>query len=251
MHWLLAVTLPIYGIVLQNSQIFSLKRFSVIRVNPDDVGRLPESLRIIFVDPALGGEPIGNLEEAAKRIGFMPRLLNGKTPRRFFITNSVNEEARISVTALTAALQEAKVANIVVPADWDGVIIRLEQRRGIVADYGDFYIAEGGLSTLSAPSGVPVPQVMEVLFRVLGMSATDARGLREQFSANATAFVPIPKRYDMDIRQVPMPSGPGLLLQNADKGGELAFMWSIGDRSYFLTGLLTEEQAIAAANSFQ
>jgi hypothetical protein len=48
-----------------------------------------------------------------------------------------------------------------------------------------------------------------------------------------------------------MTSGTGLLLQNADKGGELAFMWSTGDRSYFLTGLVTEDQAIAIGNSLQ
>jgi hypothetical protein len=53
----------------------------------------------------------------------------------------------------------------------------------------------------------------------------------------------------MDIREVQLGAGPGMLLQNAEKGGELALMWSDADRSYFLTGLVTENQAIAIANS--
>jgi hypothetical protein len=55
----------------------------------------------------------------------------------------------------------------------------------------------------------------------------------------------------MDIREVQLTSGPGLLVQNAGKGGELAFMWSTTDRSYFLSGLITEDEAIALANSLQ
>jgi hypothetical protein len=77
----------------------------------------------------------------------------------------------------------------------------------------------------------------------MGINAPEARVLRDKFAATPSAFFPIPTRYDMDIRQVPMTSGPGLLLQNAAKGGELAFMWSIADWSYFLTGLITEDQS--------
>jgi hypothetical protein len=53
----------------------------------------------------------------------------------------------------------------------------------------------------------------------------------------------------MDNRQVEVTGGHGLILQNAEKGGELAFMWSTAERSYFLFGLLTEAQAIADANA--
>jgi len=52
----------------------------------------------------------------------------------------------------------------------------------------------------------------------------------------------------MDNRHVTLAAGSGLLLQNAEKGGEIALMWSDGDRSFFLSGLLSEAQAIAAAN---
>jgi hypothetical protein len=243
--------LSILAIVLAAQQTLPLKRYEVIRVNSDGLRRLPESVRSIFVDPVPDGTVVDNLEEATKRVGFTPRLISGKTPEQLFITQPVRQEAKVSVTALTAALRDAQVQNVNVPASWDGVYIWLEQRPGILADYGDFVLAQAAPSTLLAPADFPISQFFEVLFRAMGINATDARSLREKFAANPAVFFPIATRYDMDIRQIPMTSGTGLLLQNADKGGELAFMWSTGDRSYFLTGLVTEDQAIAIGKSLQ
>ena len=64
-------------------------------------------------------------------------------------------------------------------------------------------------------------------------------------------FFPIPSRYEMDIHEVRLNSGSGLLLQNAAKVGELALAWSSADRTYFVTGLMTEAQVIELANSIQ
>src|SRR5262249_43558636 len=183
--------------------------------------------------------------------GFTPRVLTGKTPKRMFVTNLVKEAATINVAALTAAVRDAKLQDITVPADWDGVTLELQQRPGILIDYGDFYVAQGPPRTLTTTPGFPIAQCLEVMFRVIGISTSEARNLRDSFAANASTYLPVAPRFDMDIRQVALPSGSGLLLQNADKGGELAFMWSTGDRSYFLTGLVTEDEVIAIAKTLQ
>jgi hypothetical protein len=243
--------ISILAIVLAAQQTLPLKRYEVIRVNSDGLRRLPDSVRTIFVDPVPDGTVVDSVEEATKRVGFTPRLISGKKPERLFITEPVRQEAKVNVAALTTALREAQVQNVNVPESWDGVFIRLEQRPGVLVDYGDFVLAQAAPSTILAPADFPVSQFFEVLFRAMGINATEARSLREKFAANPAAFFPIATRYDMDIRQVPMTSGTGLLLQNADKGGELAFMWSSGDRSYFLTGLVTEDQAIAIGKSIQ
>ena len=230
---------------------YPLQRFEVIRTDPEGIRRLPESVRRIFADPVPDGEPVDSLDEAAKRAGFAPRMLKSPTVVQWVVTDPVNEEAKISVAELMSALREAKITNVSVPEAWNNVIVNLQQSAGVLADYGDFLIAQAAPLTMNAPVGFSLPQFLEVLFRVLGLNASDAGALRQKFAANPSAFFPIPTRYDMDIRQVPLASGTGLLLQNADKGGELAFMWSAADRSYFLTGLLTEAQAIATANSLQ
>jgi hypothetical protein len=251
MRLISAVLVIAPAILLQLPQILTLKRFEVIRVSSDDMRRLPNSMRAIFVDPVPDGVPVDNLEEAAKRAGFTPRMLNGKTPQRMFITNIVNSEATINVAALTAAVRDAKLQDVTVPADWDGVTLGLQQRSGILIDYGDFYIAQGPPRTLTTPPGFAMAQCLEVMLRVMGISTSEARAFRDTFAANASTYLPIAPRFDMNIRQVPLPSGSGLLLQKADKGGELAFMWSTGDRSYFLTGLVAEDEVIAIAKTLQ
>ena len=234
---------------------FPLKKFEVIRVDPQGMERVPASVRPIFVDPLPDAELVDSLEEAAKRTGFTARLPEPSaipgTPAkaRYGVTDPVRTEAKVGVAELKAALQDAKVSGVTVPQAWDGIIIGLQQGPGVLVDYGDFFISQAPLLTLNPPAGFPLDEFVEVLLRVAGMKAADAGVIRQKFKGSPVAFFPIPARYDMDIREVKLTAGVGMLLQNADKGGELAFLWSDADRSYVLTGLMTETQAIALANS--
>ena len=90
-----------------------------------------------------------------------------------------------------------------------------------------------------------------MLFRVVGINGPDARTLREKFAANPAVFFPIPIRYEMDIHEVRLNSGSGLLMQNASKVGDLALVWSTTDHIYFLSGGLTETRIMELANSIQ
>jgi hypothetical protein len=83
------------------------------------------------------------------------------------------------------------------------------------------------------------------------MNAGQARTIRQTFAVTPLAFFPIPTRYDMDVHQVKLRTGSGTLLQNSSKQGEIALAWSDDDRTYFLSGQLTEAQAIATADSIQ
>jgi hypothetical protein len=232
-------------------QDIPLRRVEVIRVRQEDVGRLPQSLRSIFTDPVPDGEPVASLDEATKRAGFSPRLLRSQKVEQFVVIDPVNAEAKVNVGELTAALGEAKADNITVPPMWNNAVIGLRQGRGILTDYGDFFIAQAPSMTLSTPAGLALPEFFEVVFRILGLSAADARTLRDRFAETPSTVFPIPPRYEMDIHDVTLMSGRGLLMQNAEKIGELALMWNAGDRSFFLSGLLTEQQAIAIANGLE
>jgi len=239
------------ALVLQSPQSIALKRVEVLRVNPGDIERVPGSLRTIFVDPVPDAEAVDSLDEAVKRAGFTPRLPKSAKKPQFGVIDPIRGQATIGVADLADALREAKVTDVAVPQNWDRVTIAIEQGRGILADYDDFLITQGPPLTLNTPSGFPLDQFIEILARVLGMNAPAARTLRQSFAANPAAFFPIPNRYEMDIHEVRLNSGPGVLLQNAGKVGELALAWTSADRSYFVTGLLTEAQAIELANSIQ
>ena len=236
---------------LQSSQPIALKRVEVLRVTPADMERLPPAVRPIFVDPTPDAEPVDSLDAATSRAGFSPRLPKSANKPQFGVMDPVRAEVKIGVADLNAALRDAKAANVAVTQDWDGITIAIQQGQGILADYGDFLITQAPPLTFSAPSSFPLDQFIEVLFRVVGLNAADARTLRQKFAANPAAFILIPMRYDMDIHEVRLNSGPALLLQNGDKVGELALAWSSADRTYFVTGLLTEAQVIELANSLQ
>ena len=78
-----------------------------------------------------------------------------------------------------------------------------------------------------------------------------SQAIRGRFTANPAAFFPIGARFEMDIHDVRLNSSIGVLLQNGDKVGELALAWNGADRSYFITGQLTEAQVIEMANSLR
>jgi hypothetical protein len=251
-YGLLSTTLVFLSFSVQQlQQTFLLKRFEVVRVDAEGMRRLPPSVRSVFTSPVPDGELAKSLEDAVKRAGFMPRLLKSPAVSQYVVIDAINIDIKINVSELTAALRENKVEDISPPQQWNGVVIGLHQDQGILTDYGDFSIAQAPPLTLKTPPGFPLDQFFEILFRIARINATQARTLRQNFAANPAAFFPIAMRYEMDNRQVRLNSGSGLLLQNAEKGGELALMWSDGDRSYFLSGLLSEAQAIATGNALQ
>ena len=245
------VLVLLLAFTLQSSQAVALKRFEVLRVDPAGMERLPPSLRAIFRDPVPGAEPVDSLDEAVKRAGFDPRLPKSTNTPQFGVMDPVHAQITIGVADLNRALTEMKGTDVAIPQNWDGITIGIEQGRGILADYGDFLITQAPALTLSAPAGFRFDQFVEVLSRAVGINAAEARTLRQRFAGNPAAFFPISVRYDMDIREVRLNSGPGLLLQNASKIGELALAWSSADRSYFVTGDLTEAEVIDLANSIQ
>jgi hypothetical protein len=236
---------------LQSTQAVALKKFEVVRVNPSGMETLPESLRPIFADPTPGADAIDTVEEAAVRTGFTPRLPKSESKPEFGVIPPIHGEATINVNELNAALRNAQATDVVLPQDWNNVKITIQQAAGILADYGNFLLTQAPPLTITAPAGFPLDRFMEIVFRIVGMSAPDARALREKFATNPMVFFPIPPRFEMDIHETRLNSGSGMILQNADKIGDLAFAWSSADRSYFITGHLTEAQALEIANSLK
>lgn len=230
---------------------YSLKRFEVIRVDTNDIDRVPSSLRQIFADPVPDAEVVGSLNDATTRVGFTAKLPKSDKTPQFGVISPTSEQLKINVGELRAALNEAKVSGVAVPDAWDGLTMNLQQRAGVFADFGDFFIAQAPARTLSAETGFPVDQFLEVLFRVLGMDMMQAHELGQAFPAAPAGFFPIPRRFEMDIHTVKLRAGSGLLLQNASRQGEIALAWSDSERTYFLSGFLTESQAAGVADSIQ
>src|SRR2546425_1146197 len=175
---------------LESSLAIALKRFDVLRVDPAGMERLPPSLRAIFIDPVPSAEPVDSLDEAVKRAGFDPRLPKSTNTPQFGVMDPVHAQITIGVADLNRALTDMKGADVAIPQNWDGVTIGIEQGRGILADYGDFFITQAPALTLSVPAGFPIDQFVEVLSRAVGMNAAEARTLSRLFAAEGPCVIP-------------------------------------------------------------
>jgi hypothetical protein len=235
----------------QDSTSIALKRFEVLRVDQADIARVPNDLRQIFADPVPDAEVVNSLADATVRVGFTARLPKSEKMPRFAVVAPVGEQMKINVGELRQALTDAKAGDVMVPDSWDGVTIDLHQPPGVFADFGTFFMVQAPLLTFSVRPGFQLDQFAEVLCRILGMDAAQSRTIRQTFAITPMAFFPIPRRYDMDVHQVKLKAGSGTLFQNGSKQGELALAWSDADRTYFLSGQLTEAEAIATADSIQ
>lgn len=228
-----------------------LKRFEIIRADQPDINRVPNDLRPIFADPVPDSELVSDLNEATRKAGFTARLPKSDKPPQFGVIAPIGEQLKINAGELRKALADAKATDVTVPDSWDGVTIEMQQKRGIFADFGKFFLVQAPTQTFTMRSGFALDQFVEVLCRILGMNAVQARSIRQSFMAAPMAFFPIPRKYDLDVHQVKLRAGSGTLFQNGSRQGELALAWSDADRSYFLSGQLTEAQAVATADSIQ
>jgi len=235
----------------QETTSIPLKRFEVIRINQADVQRVPNDIRPIFADPVPDAEVVSSLSDATMRVGFTARLPKSDKTPQFGVVSPVGEQLKVSVSELRSALAEAKATDVTVPDAWDGVTIDLLQRSGVFADFGDFFLVQAPVLSMSVRQGFPMDQFMEVLCRVLGMNAQQARSVRQRFAVTPMAFFPVPTKYDMDVHDVKLKTGSGTFMQNGSKLGEVALAWSDADRTYFLSGDLSEAKAIEIADSIQ
>src|SRR5262244_2234116 len=114
-----------------------LNRFEVIRVDSQDIERVPSSLRPIFADPLPDAEVVNNLNDASTRAGFTARLPKADKPQQIGVISPTGVQLKINVAELRAALNDAKATGVVVPDAWDGLTMDLQQRAGVFVDFGD------------------------------------------------------------------------------------------------------------------
>ena len=91
---------------------YSLKRFEVIRVDANDIDRVPSSLRQIFADPVPDAEVVGSLNDATTRVGFTAKLPKSDKTPQFGVISPTSEQLKINVGELRAALNEAKASGV-------------------------------------------------------------------------------------------------------------------------------------------
>jgi len=142
-----------------------------------------------------------------------------------------------------------------------GMELKIEQSSGpvLIPEFGDKMFVQLPPNTIVTPAGFPITQFIEVYCRSVGMTAEEARSLSAKWTNSPALLMLLPPDFQGEIHDVVLASGFGVLIKNTGNQhqacnwcpdpSELMLMWSTPDRRYGLKGSMSEQEAIALANS--
>jgi hypothetical protein len=212
---------------------------------------------------------VADAAEAARQAGFVPHfpdwdvLGQAHTFVELGLYGAQSTRVTLHVADLRNALRQKGISDLMIPEDWEGVEIEVEQSPVVYARVEDsLLVAQLRPFHVIAPAGFPIGKISEICLRLNGMPAEEARSVTENASPNVLTAA-IPPDADIDVREVALTSGPGVLIKNrTDKqAGEcmlcpgprdLVLAWVTSDRVYIIRSpWLNEELAIKLANSIR
>lgn len=228
-------------------QLF-LRDVTVLRVDPN---RLPMPLSIHMGQ----NSPVraATVQEAAQFAGFSPVFPPDFGPApELAVIGPISAAMNLNVEELRTALKGSGARDVRVPQEWDGVKIDIQLSPLVVASYSDdTSLMQLKPVALNAPAGFAMEELSEVAFRILGLGEREARQMAVKFTQHPTWFIAIPQDEAADIREVALQSGTGMLIRDTDEDTGLvttSLIWSTHDRTFLLSGKITEERAIRLAN---
>ena len=232
-------------------------RFDLVRLEREELEALPASVRGILLHSDPPEIPVSSIAEAARRAEFEPRLPQSDgagqalPSPKLSIVSPIRTNRTIRARELRAALEKIQETDLRVPPAWDGTSLEVNISAGIVADYDRMRLGQRLPLEFRVPIEFPVDRFLEVLFRIGGLSAADTTALSKRFDGRPTEFLFTGPRFPIEPREVQLASGPAVRVRFLSDDGieRLTLAWNARDRVYFLSGQLTEVEAIAIANS--
>jgi hypothetical protein len=226
-----------------------LRSFDAVRV---DLSRVPLSVSITSNDVQ---QTAATLEHAEQLAGFRPMLpprgLLADSPAQTVVTSPISVRQVVRVRELEAGLAEAGANEVPVPAEWEGVTLQMSIGPLVIAEYnGEVQIVQAKPIELQVPADFPLEKFAEAAFRCAGMSWWQARAMGEKFAANPAWLLDIPEDEVVQIEEVPLRAGGGLLVEDPIEGGgwRVTVLFSTADR-IFAVSSGSREQSIRIANS--
>ena len=234
-------------------------RFDLLPLGRSELGALPATVRGVLLSSDPPEISVSDFAEAVRRAEFEPRLplsdgLGHALPSpKLSVVAPVRKNVTIHAAQIEAALMRIQGSDLLVPWAWDGVILEVNISAGILADYGRMRLGQRLPLEYRAPDDFPVDQFLEVLFRICGITAAEAAALGKRFHEHPAEFLLLSPRYPVNPREVQIASGTGVVLRYLSDDGleRLTLAWTARDRAYFLSGAITEVEAMAIANALK
>lgn len=207
-----------------------VSRLAVVRL---DLSQVP-----LDTDIRTTGAPqqADSIAEASRLAGYTVELpRSGTLPGVpvLSVLPPVEVHQRIQAQALRAALAELGVADIEVPARWEGLTVRATVGRTVVARFlgsgaagrhpDDVTIVQTPPVRLDVPSGVALDRLAEAIFRVGGLSWSESRRLGEEYAAHPAWLFDVPENGPVTVETVPLAGGTAIVIADASDG--LTTVW--------------------------
>ena len=221
---------------------------NVVRLDLDNLDRIT-GLHSELISKRSDLRVAANAAEAATFAGYLPRLL--PDARGINVTGPLVAAFSPRTAELRQALQQTGAHNVEVPESWNNAQLSVNMEPMVIAEYdGDMSLIQIPPLALHAPAGFEMTRFATVVFRILGAGDRESRSLGRKFADNPGWFLGVPRDERVNIQEIALPSGPGILVEDLDENGKLvrrALIWSTPDRIFALSGRMSREEAIRAA----
>jgi hypothetical protein len=242
--------------------LFRVKRFAAVPVDPERLSRLQQSgldIRSLVsgqlevIDPARRPEPVDGFAAAAGAAGITVRQPAALPRGAAFASVAVGHPGafrlRLDVPAIEELARAAGVEDPDIPAEWDGTSVEVHAPPVVVARYhrdeDDFVLLQSRAPEIALPQGVDIRRLGTLGLRVAGMSPEEARLFGRTMDWRGTLLVPIPLGGG-SFRDVDVHGQKGLLVTTLNEGHgghpsrggrwRSVLLWAEGDEVLALSG---------------
>jgi hypothetical protein len=198
---------------------------------------------------------VQDVHQAAQIAGFQPILPSSAVlagQPTIAVTGPISVRQTIRTRDLEAALTKLGARDVNVPSEWDGVTLRAEIGPMVEAFYeGEVSIIQIKPIEMFVPSGFPLARFAETVFRATGLSTSEAQALGRKFAANPAWLFDVPADEAVNLQEVALRSGTGLLIEDFDDRGSVArvaVIVSTPDRIFAINSG-SRERSLQIANS--
>jgi hypothetical protein len=230
-----------------------LARIAVVQVDGEGVD--DEIASVFTMDSApYEQEPVADAAEAERIAGFRPLLppdgiLKGK-PALSIVRRSVLTTKPLKTADIERALATARVSDIAVPKEWEGLTLTAEAGPVVIADYDGVQIMQSAPFRMNTPPGFQFGRFMEMAFRVFGRPADEAKALGAKLEANPALVLHFPEREP--VRDVVLRSGEGIIVGDLNSDDLICFFWNTPDRIYIVSATnVSQHTLVTLANSIR
>ncbi|HXB54225.1 MAG TPA: hypothetical protein VN461_05540 [Vicinamibacteria bacterium] len=241
--------------------LFRVKRFAAVPVDPERLARLREGKldlktlvgeQVEVLTPAAGPEVVETPEVAAQLTGLVLKR-PATLPRDATLAEvRLQHPGAFRITLDAAKLEELAralgVTDVAIPPEWDRATVEVQAPSVVAMAYrrgtDEFVFLQARSPVVKLPEGVDLVRLGEIGLEMAGMSAEEARIFARTIDWRSTVLVPVPAE-GANFREVEVPGGRGLLVTSYRRpkdgtrpGGrsQSVVLWSEGDRVFAVEG---------------